>query len=928
MYVRYDNNVNAAYFDNFALTLDGAQCYTYDDKGNVVAVNRTNTDEIANLYSGADLISSTGGANGMFEYEYDSKHNVTKATGAGLTMSLSYDANGNATSTRLEDGVNYSTTSATYVDSGTKVGTVTDDTGAVTGNTYIPGTDLLKSTSRASSDAGGSSSGQLYTDYSYDSVDCVSTVKQDLVKLAYTYASGNLSLIRRGYDSTVGNCNQDYSFTYNRYGQRLSVSVGDRVLAAYSYDTVSHNLSGMTYGNDTEGVASYQYTYDRLDRMIRKTMPYTGEYFAYVYDYLGNVVEEKYSRFGSEVRTYHFEYDRLGRPVSRYETENGVIVSQSVQSYDSKGHDQGYTYEGDGFSYGHKYTYGENNGRLETFVHTFNGKDEFAGVIAYANLGRVRFRLYAGECSGRVSYTYQKASDDANRITSNMTSMRYTFGEVQTFANYTYDNIGNIKHTDYRYDEVPYTYVDYTYDKYNQLTKEVHSPLEMQHSLSSAEYFYDEFGNITNVTRTARDGKVTKVSYGYTDTAGWGDLLTSYDGHTITYDEIGNPLSYYNGWTYTLRWDAGRRLSRSSSGGIYVDYSYNKDGIRTKKTVSDKYTDRYILDGDKLVGLERTRKGSTVKDTYYFIYDEMGTIWEAICYVGGATEPVRYFYRTNAQGDVKQIVDKDNNVIAYYDYDAWGGQLAVYDGNDKPVSGDSHFANVNPFRYRGYVYDTETGFYYVSSRFYDPEIGRWINADDAIAGVGGDICGYNLFAYCMNDPVNMSDHTGHWPQWIKNAASAVVNAVKKAVTVVANTVKYAVSSASNILKASSNSLPKKGEPGSSQTLPNPDGTPKQKRWYGPDGNPERDRDYNHPGNMPFPHDHEWKNGERGKEHLPPDPSYKMSWEPVIGAGLVVICTVGIIAVAADDLTGVGVADDFLFGPLGAGVGEGLIMIFG
>lgn len=180
----------------------------------------------------------------------------------------------------------------------------------------------------------------------------------------------------------------------------------------------------------------------------------------------------------------------------------------------------------------------------------------------------------------------------------------------------------------------------------------------------------------------------------------------------------------------------------------------------------------------------------------------------------------------------------------------------------------------------------------------------------------------------MNNPVNMSDHTGHWPQWIKNAASAVVNAVKKAVTVVANTVKSAVSSASNILKASSNRLPKKGEPGSSQTLPNPDGTPKQKRWYGPDGNPERDRDYNHPGNMPFPHDHEWKNGERGKEHLPPDPSYKMSWEPVIGAGLVVICTVGIIAVAADDLTGVGVADGFLFGPLGAGVGEGLIMIFG
>ena len=442
-----------------------------------------------------------------------------------------------------------------------------------------------------------------------------------------------------------------------------------------------------------------------------------------------------------------------------------------------------------------------------------------------------------------------------------------------------------------------------------------------------SSYSYDSFGNITETERPNSAGVTVKNTYSY-ENSSWRDLLTAYNRHTITYDKIGNPLSYYNGRSYTLRWEMGRQLLNSRVNSRTVYYDYNKDGIRIEKNVSGRYTDRYILDGDKLVGLERTRKGSTVKDTYYFIYDEMGTIWEAICYVGGATEPVRYFYRTNAQGDVKQIVDKDNNVIAYYDYDAWGKLLAVLDGNDNPITDSSHFAIVNPFRYRGYVYDTETGFYYVSSRFYDPEIGRWINADDAIAGVGGDICGYNLFAYCMNNPVNMSDHTGHWPQWIKNAASAVVNAVKKAVTVVANTVKSAVSSASNILKASSNSLPKKGEPGSSQTLPNPDGTPKQKRWYGPDGNPERDRDYNHPGNMPFPHDHEWKNGERGKEHLPPDPSYKMSWEPVIGAGLVVICTVGIIAVAADDLTGVGVADDFLFGPLGAGVGEGLIMIFG
>ena len=98
--------------------------------------------------------------------------------------------------------------------------------------------------------------------------------------------------------------------------------------------------------------------------------------------------------------------------------------------------------------------------------------------------------------------------------------------------------------------------------------------------------------------------------------------------------------------------------------------------------------------------------------------------------------------------------------------------------------------------------------------------------------------------------------------------------------------------------------------------------------YGPDKTPERDRDYNHPGDMHFPHDHEWKDGVRQPGHLPPDPSYEFSWEPVIGIGLVTVGLIGIIAVAADDVTGIGVANDFLFGLLGAGVGKGMIMIFG
>ena len=331
---------------------------------------------------------------------------------------------------------------------------------------------------------------------------------------------------------------------------------------------------------------------------------------------------------------------------------------------------------------------------------------------------------------------------------------------------------------------------------------------------------------------------------------------------------------------------------------------YEAGGLRTKRSSAEK-TYNYIYSGDKLV---RMTCGDNILD---FTYDANGAPLTLV--TGGKV----YYYLTNLQGDVISVESSDGTPVASYCYDAWGKILAC----------DGALAELNPLRYRGYVYDQETGFYYLQSRYYDPAIGRFINADNVISYAGNSLLGCNVFAYCFNNPVNLSDDSAHWPKLSpKTVLSALSTLVKVAVTV-AVSIKSAISTSRKTANTVNSSLPNKGNPGSSVVLPNPDGTPKQKRWYGPDGSPVRDRDYNHPGNMPFPHDHEWKNGQRGKEHLPPDPAYEFSWTPVVGIGLMSICAIGFAVVAADNVTGIGVVDDVLFGPLGTGFAEGVIIIF-
>ena len=138
-------------------------------------------------------------------------------------------------------------------------------------------------------------------------------------------------------------------------------------------------------------------------------------------------------------------------------------------------------------------------------------------------------------------------------------------------------------------------------------------------------------------------------------------------------------------------------------------------------------------------------------DLLVFLYDDKGTPYGMFTVLDGVQQ--YFFYLYNAQGDVIAIIDDYAERVVNYEYSAWGELLSVTGSKADTVG------VLNPFRYRGYCYDTETGLYYISSRYYDPEVGRWINADGYIS-TGNGVLEKNMYAYCLNNPVNMLDPSG------------------------------------------------------------------------------------------------------------------------------------------------------------------------
>ena len=335
------------------------------------------------------------------------------------------------------------------------------------------------------------------------------------------------------------------------------------------------------------------------------------------------------------------------------------------------------------------------------------------GVGTTLTMGYDGLRRLTSVTGGPVTRQYTYRDIDSTKTTLQVASV--TSGGQQ--YGYTYDSMGNIA----TYSAPGKGTVTYTYDNQGQLLSAAGD--------TTYTYTYDGAGNIL----TANGHTYT---YGNAD---WKDLLTAFDGNSITYDAIGNPTSYYNGTRWNFTWANGRSLATASDGTNSLSFAYDAGGQRTSKTVNST-TYRYYYASGKLMHMTW---GTNAID---FFYDANGTPY-AMKYNGTV-----YYYITNLQGDVMRIVDASQNGVASYEYDPYG----------KVISAMGILSDVNPLRYRGYVYDQETGFYYLQSRYYDPAIGRFLNADNLL--IPDDVIGANLLAYCRSNPVNNVDSWGNKPK--------------------------------------------------------------------------------------------------------------------------------------------------------------------
>ena len=819
----YTYNVNAAYFTGVQVFEEPFEAkYEYDSNGNVTKITDIDGRVTSYAYnSNNDVTSITMPGGGQYSYSYDSNRLLTETVSAtGVHTSYGYDAYGNSTSASIGgDGDKVIRSDTTYTSDGNMTASVT----AGDRNTVTYANDTDRSLVNSVTDAKG-----VATGYSYDSMRRLLATACGDAAVTNGYTDDLLSTLT--HTNTSGKTTT-YSFVYGAADLQTAVNIGSRNLVSNAYNSGTWTLSSQTYGNGDY----WKYFYDNMDTLTSRFTNCSdneGIGFYYTYNGKGKLVRIEMKSVtiadgavtgGTLLSSENYLYDGSDRLIRVVETDgDNVVLHDFSWTYDAKDNVTALTESIGGKSFSYTYAY-DDDSRPTSF-----GYGDVTKQITYDGHGRSSGTTVKNGGSTVLGTGYAYRDVDSTYTTTQVKSVTNSYGGKTANFNYTYDANGNILSVSgaqtavYEYDDLgqlitetigtgdDQVIIRYTYDNGGNLIKKVREytteapepeptpepkpeptpvpepepepdptptptptpeptpkpsrePIPINPPVTPTPSVMSLEDSDAAVNSSDRVTVQEETLYTYGD-AEWGDLLTAYDGEEITYDGIGNPLSY-RGWT--MSWQGGRQLSSMAKGSDTLSFAYNESGLRSSKTVNG-VAHSYVWQGSKLA--------ADITDAYalYFHYDSSGEVIGFTRTVNGTD--TEYFYVKNLQGDILKVITATGTEAAAYTYDAWG----------KLLTSTGDMADVNPLRYRGYYYDTETGLYYLQSRYYDPEVGRWINIDNVeYLGTEDELISYNLFTYCLNNPVNRTDENGNLslPNWAKVAIGAVALAGAVALTV-------------------------------------------------------------------------------------------------------------------------------------------------
>ncbi len=791
----YDGNHNVTRASNGVIRQD----YTYDSMGNV-----TGTSLKADSGSGSALTSSATYTNGG--------NLLASATdGTGQTLTYAY-----GTALSKMTGQATSVTDA----QGNRMQSVYNDFGRVTQKTfasagklqYTYNKGLLRDVTRTADEAGQS----IACDY--DAFGNLTAVRiGGLLLASYQYAAKNGQLTKQVY----GN-GQEVTFTYDRLGRTSTASYsGGRTLTyAYNGDGQLYSIRDDAGTETAADDVTYFYTYDSLKRAIACRICRGIEQVLSVHWEYDDSSRIKTQAWQMGQQSYSESYT--------YSTKDGSLTSVSMNGgslqlgYDalsrlstaSNGvYTRNYTYRGISTSQTttqvEKLRYTGLNGALSglTYSYTYNPLGNIASVTSGSSTSSYTYdamgQLTAASLPGmQYAYTYDGAGN-LRTVTRGETTSTYTYGNASwkdlltafngekiVYEGQTMDEDGNITGTPTSGNPIRYyngTPWNFSWAEGRSLKTASSSTPEQDISL---EFSYDADGLRIEKRVHKTVYEMTDHTHTFTDTVAEPTCVKA--GYTLHECDCG--YSYTDNETAAL----GHHFGMADANGTRVckrcGYVQRSTARPTTVTPSleicsleeptepevplqnepDEPADdtpdtptenaplhrgaateieeihQYIYAGGKL--LRETISDGTTTKTLDFNYDNVGMPYSLI-YNNGTTTTT-YYYITNLQGDVMYLVDASGTQVASYDYDPYG----------KIISATGDLAEINPLRYRGYYYDTETSFYYLQSRYYDPEICRFINAD-SYASTGQGFLGFNMFAYCNNNPISRVDINGCSSIW-------------------------------------------------------------------------------------------------------------------------------------------------------------------